>query len=399
MIQNTNKRIQRPVRRQTINRSKMASRKAIYESVVKQVMPQIEAILNEQELDEGWFGGSAKKPEQELTAEYINSASKEELAKTIGELLNWWCAKAGDSVDKACTTSTQYIVGLIKGSGEKSADFSKKLLMSFVDAVRMVVKGAGELVVDGVKGTGRIILLSVATLFKLAVSGVKMAEAAAKAIYKTVSEWLSSTYDSLKDKVQKGAEAVKDSLALFLKVSLAVCVLCANKIQGAAEAFGSFIKKVAGDVKEKVVLAVVATRTWFAVKAKEVAEWVKSVAGDIRSACVEAWNKLEKGTIKVWKAVSGKILDWCNSIRMTVAEIGKKISDTISATGEHIVAAKDKAVVAGIGKAVRMLSKKYSEDDVVNIVRAAYNEDLHFDAAGNTLINESYYANTFLRRI
>lgn len=399
MIQKTNKKMQRPVRRQVISRSDMTSRKAIYESVVKQAMPQIEALLREQQINEGWFGESAKKPEQELTAEFINNASKEDLAKAIAEHLNFWCAKATDSIDKACSSSTQHILGLIKKAGEKSADLAKKVLMGIVDAVRVAIKGAGELVVDGVKGVGRIILLGVATCFKLAVNGVKLAEAAGKAVYKSVSEWLSSTYDSLKDKVQKGAEAVKDGLALFLKVSLAVCVLCANKIQGAAESFGAFIKKVAADVKDKVVLAVVATRTWFAVKAKEVAEWIKSVAGDIRSACVEAWNGLEKGTIKVWKAVSGKILDWCNSIRMTVAEIGKKISDTISAAGDHIVAAKDKAVVAGIGKAVHMLSKKYSEDDIVNIVRAAYNEDLHFDADGNTLINESYYANTFLRRI
>ena len=84
---------------------------------------------------------------------------------------------------------------------------------------------------------------------------------------------------------------------------------------------------------------------------------------------------------------------------MTVAKIGEKIADTITAAGDHIIAAKDKAVVFGIGKAVKALSKNYSEDDIVGIVRAAYNEDLRVDLNGNVLLNEAYYTKTNLRRI
>ena len=379
------------------------SHKAICERVTANVMPKVARLIKEEqenELAEGIFGwGSPKKPEQELTADFVRSASSDELATVIAEYLNYWAASASDSVDKALSNSIQTVLGLCKAGGENAAESSKKVLKAIVDAVRMVLRTGGKLAIDGVKGVGRVIMLGVAMCFKLAANGIKAGETAAKYIYKTVADFLTSTYESLKDKVAKGAEAAKDGLTLFLKVSLAVVLLCANKVTGAVEAFGAWIKGVAKDVADKVTLAVIATRTWFAVTAKEVAEWVKATIGNVRSACVKAWNATEKAVIKLWKNISGKLLEWANDLRMTVAKIGEKIADTITAAGDHIIAAKDKTVVFGIGKAVKALSKNYSEDDIVGIVRAAYNEDLRVDLNGNVLLNEAYYTKTNLRRI
>lgn len=379
------------------------SYKALCERVTANVMPKVARLIKEEqenELAEGIFGwGSPKKPSQELTADFIRTANSEEVAKVMAEHLNYWAASASDSIDKALSNSLKGVLDICKAGADKAEETSKKVLKGIVDSVRMVLKGGANLAIDGVKGAGRVIMLGVAMCFKLSANGIKAGEAAAKAIYKSVAEFLTYTYESLKDKVEKGAEAVKDSLSLFLKVSLAVVLLCANKIQGAAGAFDAWIKGVAKAVADKTVLAVIAVRTWFAVTAKEVAEWVKGTIGNVRSACVEAWNALEKKTIKVWKDVSSKIIEWANDIRMTLAEIGKKIADTMTAAGDHIIAAKDKAVVYGIGKAVKALSKNYSEDDVVAIVRAAYNEDFHTDVRGNIILNEAYYTKTSLRRI
>lgn len=373
----------------------------LFENMAERITKKVtKTLLEDENLEEGWFGfGSAKKPEKELTAEFIRTASQDEVAELLAEYLNYWAASASDSVDKALTTSFKTVLDLCKSGADKTGDASKKVLMGIVTAVRKGVNGTLEATVDGVKGLGRLIMLGVAMCFKLAANGIELGKQAAASIYKTVKEFLEKSYNTLKDKMKAGADAVKDGLTLTLKVSLAALLLCANKVEGAAQSFGGWIKQVAKDAADKVVAGVVLCRTWFAAKASEVAAWVKETIGDVRQAIVTAWNGLEKSVVSLWKNVSGKILDWCNDVRVTVAKIGEKISDAITSAGDHIIAAKDKAVVSAIGKGVRMLSKNYTEDDIVAIVRAAYNEDLKVDMAGNTLINESYYTKTNLRRI
>lgn len=370
------------------------------ENIADKVMPEVNRMLREEyAIEEGWFSTSPKKPSQNLTDDFIRTANSDEIAKVMAEHLNYWAASASDSIDKALSNSVKGLLDICKSGTDKAEETSKKVLKGIVDAVRLVIKGGANLAIDSVKGIGRVIMLGAAMCLKLGANGVKAGEAAVRAIYRSIAEFLTSSYEALKDKVEKGIDAVKDGLSIFLKVSLAVILLCANKVQGAAEAFGAWIKGVAKNIADKTVLAVITVRTWFAVTSKEVAEWVKTTVGNVRSACVDAWNALEKKITKVWKEISNKIIEWANEFRMTIAEIGKKIADTMTAAGEHIIAGKDKAVVYGIGKAVKALSKNYTEDDVVAIVRAAYNEDLHFDENDNTILNEAYYTKTNLRPI
>lgn len=180
---------------------------------------------------------------------------------------------------------------------------------------------------------------------------------------------------------------------------MSVILLIANKIQGAAQAFGEWLKTIIADVKEKVNAAVMICRSWFAVKSKEVVDFMKDQFNNVRQSCVEAWNKLDKAARKAWNKATDKIISWVNNVRITLSKLGEKITATVNKAGDAIISGKDKVMIAGINKAVKALSSKYSEDDVVAIVRKAYNEGIKFAADGSCVINESYYMNTKLQLV
>lgn len=55
-------------------------------------------------------------------------------------------------------------------------------------------------------------------------------------------------------------------------------------------------------------------------------------------------------------------------------------------------------LASGIEKAVKVMKPKYSEDDLVALVRKAYNEGLQLEPNGTLIINEKYYCTAAQRK-
>lgn len=359
------------------------------------IMRNLREGLNEAEINELFGLGGPKKPKQELTAEYIREADGAELADLMAEYCNYWLASAGESLDKAIMPAVKALMGTCQEGKEQST----KVMKAIVTAVRNAVAGAYDKTIDAVKATPRIILMGIAICVKLGASGIDIAVQGGKAIYTSVVNWCKDTYAKCKDAVEKGWDTAKDKMILFGKVALAVALLCAHKVAGAAQACGGFIKELVADAADGVKAAVLIVRAWFAAKAEAFVAWTKETVGAAKNKVVEAWNAMDKAITKGWNNAVSKVLDWCNSIKLTVSKLVDKVGNTMNAAGDAIVGAKDRAVVAGIGKAVRMLSSKYSEDDIVAIVRKALKEGVQFEKNGTFIINEKYYSNTTLNPI
>lgn len=351
--------------------------------------------MNEAELNELFGLGGPKKPKQELTAEYIRNADGGELADLLAEYCNYWMASAGESLDKAIMPAVNALFNTCK---EKKED-GTKLMKAIVLACRKALTGAYDKTLDGVKALPRILLMGVALTVKFGANGIDLGVNAAKAIYSAIVTWVKDTYGKCKDGVEKAWDATKDKMVLCAKVLMAVGVLCAYKVAGAAQTLGALVKEIVNDAKDGVNAAVLIVRMWFAAKAEAVTAWVKETVADAKNKVVEVWNGMEKAVTKGWNNAVSKIVDWCNSIKLTVNKIVDKVADTMTAAGDAIVGAKDKVVVASIGKAVKMLSKNYSEDDIIAIVRKALKEGVRFEADGSFIVNEKYYTSTNLKPV
>lgn len=368
----------------------IAHKKKAYRNIMEAVTPILEAAEEQADLNEFLgFGNSVEKPEQELTAETIKSLEINELATCIAEHLNYWMATVGDNIDKAVASATTALFSHCQENKENT----KKIMQAIVVACRNAVSNTYEFLKSTAKGIGRVIMLGAAICVKFTANGIALAKQAITYIYKAVSEKLNDGYKFLKE----AAEYTGEKIQLFCKLSAAACYLVAQKFIGAAEAFGDWIKEVLSDVKEKVQAACMVVRSWFSLKATAIAEWVKETAGSVRETCVTVWNALDKKVRQSWNKVAEKFMGWINSFKCTLSKLGDKISDTLTKTGDAIISGKDKVVLSSIGKAVKMLSKNYTEDDVIAIVRKAYNEGLSFNADGSCIINESYYINTRLK--
>lgn len=367
------------------------SRSQLHENLLK----NLKANLNEAELNELFGFGSPKKPTQELNADYILKASNEELADLMAEYCNYWLGAAGESIDKAVAAPTQALLAACK----EKKDAATKTMKAIVTACRKSLTGAYDKSLDAVKSTPRILIMGIAIAVKFGANGVELAVQAGKAIYAAVANWIKETYAKCKGLVEKGWEAGKEKLVLLGKILLAVALLAGNKIAGAAQAFAGVVKQIVEDAANGIKEAVLLVRMWFAAKGEAVAAWTKETVGAARNKVVEAWNGMEKAVTKGWNKAVSAVLDWCNSIRVSVNKLVDKVGDTMNAAGDAIIGAKDKAIVAGIGKAVKMLSNKYSEDDIIAVVRKALKEGVQFESDGTFVINEKYYANTTLKPI
>ena len=95
---------------------KNRQKKQVYEKIMRELMPILNEHLDEDdEINELFgFGSSVKEPSQALTAEYIKEVSVEELTDVMGEYMNYWMAKAGDSIDKALQTSSAKMLEICK---------------------------------------------------------------------------------------------------------------------------------------------------------------------------------------------------------------------------------------------------------------------------------------------
>lgn len=362
----------------------------MYNKLMRSIAPSVKRIINEsmaeveecdeleeEELNE-WslFGGDVKKPEEALSFENTD----EKNAELFIQYCEYYLSKAGSNVAKGLSM-------LMENCGK----FILKMPLAIVKGILMILSGSIKLTVKGVAALAGVILMSISALVKLVAAGVEKAKECLSKAYNALVEKAKSLYADVKKGGEDAVKAGAEKFQQWLGIASALCVACATKITGAVEIAGEWIKEVVTDAKDKVVAAVVAVKSWMSAKAEEVKDYVCKVAGNVKDAVVSAWNALDKGVRKAYNEIGKKLEEWMSNLAELVNEIGKKIADTAEATKGFVIDKKDKALVYGIQKAIKGLSDKYKEEEVVALVRKAYNESLMPDMKGNFRVNEAYF--------
>ena len=388
------------MRKQTQFVSNRVNKKQLYNSIMESVIPEIKKALkeaenmdnddteNEDTVDEAalnelfGFGSSVKKPEKALSLENTDDEN--------ADLFIAWCAyfmsQAGNNVKKGLDA------------------FAKQFGAIIVKAPMMIVKGILKLMSGAIKGAvygvatiAAMVLGAISMLVKLVVSGTEKAKDALTQLYTTLKQGLETFYKNFSDGVQKFTTDSKDKLTTWCGVLSGALMAVANKIEGAVEALGEFFKKVLADAKEKKEGAVLIVKTWLQAKSEAVKNWINETASDIRKTVIDAWNSLDKKVRSAYNNIASKLEEWMNDIKELVSYAKDKISDAAAATKEFAIDAKDKALVWGIQKGVKGLSDKYTEEQVVALVRKCYNESV-VPANGKFTINEKYFYNANTRK-
>lgn len=379
----------------------MRSQKALYNAIMESVTPQIAKLVKEAEeedkasddvkdaeknesndVDEAalnelfGFGSSVQKPEKALSLENSDDEN--------ADLFIAWCAYY---MSKCSNDAKKGMDAFFKASG----DVIKKAPMMIVKGILKLMSGAIKGSVFGVGTVAAVVLGSISMLVRLTVSGVEKAKEALAQLYKTISQGITTFYKNFMGGTEKIAKDSSDKLTVWVGVISGALMACANKIQGAIEALGAFFKQVLADAKEKKDAAVLLVKTWLQAKSEAVKSWLTETGGEIRKTVIEAWNAMDKKVRNAYDKVAKKLEDWMNDIKELVQEIGTKISDAADKAKDVVIDKKDKALVWGIQKGVKGLSKNYTEDQVVALVRKCYNESVVPNTrTGNIVINEAY---------
>lgn len=377
------------------------NKKQLYNSIMESVLPEIKKALkeaedvedtekkdNEEDVDEAalnelfGFGSSVKKPEKVLSLENTDDEN--------ADLFIAWCSyfmsQAGNNVKKGIETFTKQFGTIVA-----------KAPMMIVKGILKLMSGAIKASVYGVATIAATILGSITILSKLIVSGVDSAKDALTKLYNTIKQGIETFYKNFTESAQKFATDSKDKLTVWCGVLSGVLMAVANKITGAAEALGEFFKKVLTDAKEKKDAAVLLVKTWLQAKSEAVKSWINETAGDIRKTVINAWNALDKKVRSAYNNVVEKLESWMNDVKDLISYAGEKISNAADKAKSFAIDSKDKALVWGIQKGVKGLSSKYTEDEVVALVRKCYNESV-VPVNGKFRINEKYFYNANTRK-
>lgn len=380
------------------------NKKELYNSIMESVVPQIAKALNEAEgnddtekakgdvkdaeknecdnVDEAalnelfGFGSSVSKPSKALSLEN----SDEENADLFIAWSAYYMSKCSNDAKKG-------MEAFFKASGEVIS----KAPMMIVKGVLRLMSGAIKGSVFGVSTVAAVVLGSISMLVRLTVSGVEKAKEALAELYKTIKQGISTFYKNFSAGAEKMTNDSKDKLTVWLGVLSGALMACANKIQGAAEVMSEFFKQVLADAKEKKDAAVLIVKTWLQAKSEAVKSWLTETGGEIRKTVIEAWNAMDKKVRNAYDKVAKTLESWMNDIKELVQAVSQKISDTADKAKDVVIDKKDKALVWGIQKGVKGLSKNYTEDQVVALVRKCYNESVVPNKrTGNIVINEAY---------
>lgn len=379
----------------------MRSQKALYNAIMESVTPQIAKLVKEAEeedkasddvkdaeknesndVDEAalnelfGFGSSVQKPEKALSLENSDDEN--------ADLFIAWCAYY---MSKCSNDAKKGMDAFFKAFG----DVIKKAPMMIVKGILKLMSGAIKGSVFGVGTVAAVVLSSISMLVRLTVSGVEKAKEALAQLYKTISQGITTFYKNFMGGTEKIAKDSSDKLTVWLGVISGALMACANKISGAVETLGNFFKQVLADAKAKKDGAVLLVKTWLQAKSEAVKSWLTETGGEIRKTVIEAWNAMDKKVRNAYDKVAKKLEDWMNDIKELVQTIGTKISDAADKAKDVVIDKKDKALVWGIQKGVKGLSKNYTEDQVVALVRKCYNESVVPNTrTGNIVINEAY---------
>lgn len=386
----------------TVN--KVNTKKELYNSIMESVVPQIAKALSEAEgedkdvdsaedvkdaeknecdnVDEAalnelfGFGSSVKKPEKALSLEN----SDEENADLFITWSAYYMSKCSNDVKKGMEM-------FLKSSGEVIA----KAPMMIVKGILRLMSGAIKGAVFGVGTVAAVVLGGISMLVRMTVNGVEKAKEALTQLYNTIKQGIATFYKNFTSGTDKMVNDSKDKLTVWLGVLSGALMACANKIQGAAEAMGEFFKQVLADAKEKKDAAVLIVKTWLQAKSEAVKSWITETGGEIRKTVIEAWNAMDKKVRNTYDKVAKALESWMNDIKELVQAVSQKISDATDKAKDIVIDKKDKALVWGIQKGVKGLSKNYTEDQVVALVRKCYNESVVPNKrTGNIVINEAY---------
>lgn len=377
------------------------NKKQLYNSIMESIVPEIKKAIKESEdvedadkkeednVDEAalnelfGFGSSVKKPEKSLSLENTDDEN--------AELFIAWCAyfmsQAGNNVKKGLEAFTKKFGAILA-----------KAPMIIVKGVLKLMSGAIKATVYGVAGIAAVVLGAVSILVKLVVSGVEIAKDALTKLYNTIKQGVETFYKKFSESTQKFTTDSKDKLTIWCGVLSGALMAVANNIQGAAEALGEFFKKVLDDAKEKKEAAVLLAKTWLQAKSDAVKSWINQTGNDIRKTVIDAWNATDKKVRSAYNNVAGKLEDWMNDIKELISYAGEKIGDAAKATKDFAIDSKDKALIWGIQKGVKGLSSKYTEDQVVALVRKCYNESV-VPVNGKFTVNEKYFFNASTRKL
>ena len=377
------------IHQETLNRKK-------YNAIMEELIPEIKKIIKEEtddakdiddddedDLEEkvlnelfGFGSSSVAKPEKALSLENSDDEN--------AELFIQWCAyfmaQAGNNVKKG-------LDNFIKEFGAVLVKMPKLIVKGILMLMSMSIKGA----VYGISTIASIILGTISLLVKLTISGIENAKEALKSLYQTLANGLNSFYKWFSGKATDLVSSAKEKVQNWLGITAGALMAVANKISGAAEYLGDLFKKILNDAKEKKDGAVFMVKTWLSSKSDDIKKWVSDTARDIKSVVVKNWNAMDKKARKTYDNIASKLEDWMKDIKELINYISEKIENITKTTKDFSIDKKDKDLIWGIQKGVKGLSKNYTEDQVVALVRKCYNENLVPDIKGNYYINETYF--------
>lgn len=353
----------------------------------KKTVKKDEDDLDEQVLNELFFNKKVDKPAKALSVEN----SDEENAELFIQWFAYYLNRMDDNVTEALNTFFN--------------DFGKIV----AELPKYIIKGVLMLLSKGVKGVvatpklvAGIVLGAIFALIRLINSGVNSAKEALSNLYKALLNGCQQFYKALCAKTETFVTNSEEKLKTWMGVLTAVFMSVVNKAQGAAETFGNFIKKILEDAHKKVSGAVLIAKTWLQAKSEEVVNWINKEVGNIRSAVVEAWNSMEKKVRNKYNDAVKKLEGWMKSfadlVSLAATKIADKTKEAAQQTKNFVIDKKDKMLAAGIQKAVKGLSDKYTEDQVVALVRKCYNESLIPTFNGSYRIDEKYFYDARTRR-
>lgn len=368
-------------------RNTKATQDILVANALKAIAPQVQRIIDEAYAEENegaepvnelfGFGEKAEKPTAEID---LTANTDEQNAEIILQYMAYYIKKAGNNVEEALKNFHKEIVPKLV-----------KMPKLIAKAIIMVCLGTYKAVV-AIPG---LIILGIVTLARLAKQGIEGAKEALESVYRRIKEGLVSFYNAFKEKAEQlltsAKESIQETIARWAAIAATVVALVVEKVEGAAEAFGEWIAQVCNDAKEKVLGAVCLVKSWLTAKAEAIQSYVSNKIGEARKAVVEAWNAASSAVRKAYNEAVAKVMEVIATIKNIATVIGEKIVATAEKIGDKVIDKRNAVLASGIEKAVKIMKPKYSEEDLVALVRKAYNEGLALEVDGTLVINEKYY--------
>lgn len=380
--------------KKVVRKSSSLNERKLYNQIMNDLKPVISKAINESaegnddvensdEIEEqvlnelfGFGGASVAKPEKSFSVDNTD----EENAEIIIQYCEYYLSKAGNNVTKG-----------VKLFMENCKDWVVKAPHLVLKGILAVLSRTIKVIVKTPVAIASLIVMCIAILIKLVKSGIDKADAALKELYKSIKGNLTSGYNKFKKDTKSTIETAGENFNMWMGIVSAAMTAVANKFEGAKDAFEDWIKTVINDAKEKVDAAVVLVKTWLSCASKAVKEYLTAVGKEIRNTVAKAWNELDKDLRKAYNKIAETIEKWMSDLSDLIDEIGKKIENAKEATKTFVIDKKDKMLVYNIQKSVKNLSDKFSEEQVVALVRKCYNESMKLNTNGKYVINESYF--------